>query len=244
MTEQQYTPDAILEMASTEYRTLYNLVKSGEVVAGTTDYGTRHRFFVTKDGTLCYYRKGSSRYGYKISMADASRYVKLHRKLSLSPEQLLKKEYSVIAKYKRMASEASFTNRFIQSCLAVPDFETWKNDLLPADYWDKGRVGNPKSLYDLGLTTGTRIDGKVISLARIAKQYPRGIERLRESIRTKTPVSYIISRGKFAGYDITISTEGTAEAFQGFLSLEYAGCGNGYYYLLINDDNFIGYDVD
>ena len=32
--------------------------------------------------------------------------------------------------------------------------------------------------------------------------------------------------------------------FFGYLSLEYKGCGNGYYYLLINDDNFIGYDVD
>jgi len=27
-------------------------------------------------------------------------------------------------------------------------------------------------------------------------------------------------------------------------SEEFRGCGNGYYYLLINDENFIGYDID
>ncbi|MGE3468427.1 MAG: hypothetical protein AB7J13_16015, partial [Pyrinomonadaceae bacterium] len=99
----------------------------------------------------------------------------------------------------------------------------------------------------LHTTTGTTIDGKVISLNRIAKKYPREIERLREAIRTRTAGAYITGRwAKFTGYDISIEADLNTETgdFRAFLSLEYAGCGNGYYYLLINDENFIGYDVD
>ena len=87
----------------------------------------------------------------------------------------------------------------------------------------------------------------MISLNRIARKYPREIERLRESIRNKSAGTFITGRwAKFAGYDISIETDfdTVTRDFRGFLSLEYAGCGNGYYYLLINDENFIGYDVD
>lgn len=87
----------------------------------------------------------------------------------------------------------------------------------------------------------------MISLNRIANKYPHEIERLRESIRIKSAGHFITGRwAKFAGYDISTETELNTETgdFRGFLSLEYTGCGNGYYYLLINDKNFIGYDVD
>ena len=81
---------------------------------------------------------------------------------------------------------------------------------------------------------------------RIAKKYPREIERLRESIRNKSAGNIITNRcAKFAGYDVSIETEYNAETgdFRGSLPLEYACCGNCYYYLLINDQNFIFFYV-
>lgn len=162
-------------------------------------------------------------------------------------EEKLRKEYRLIEKYKRMAGESSFTNPFIRDCLALPDFDTWRNVVVEPSSWEKDKEPRPKTLYELHITTGTSIDGKVISLKRIAKKYPLAIERLRESVRNRSGGTFITGRwAKFAGYDISIETDFNVETgdFRGFLSLEYAGCGNGYYYLLINDENFIGYDVD
>jgi hypothetical protein len=143
-----------------------------------------------------------------------------------------------------MAEQSSFSNNFIDTCKSLPSFEEWKLDVVFEQF---GVPCEPKqkSLYELGVTTGNKIDGKVISLSRIAKDYPRQIQQLREAIASKTAVGNILSRGRFAGYDISISVEaGDDGSIHGFLSLEYKGCGNGYYYLLINDENFIGYDVD
>ena len=165
----------------------------------------------------------------------------------MTGEEQLRKEYRLIEKYKRMAKKASFTNHFIRDCLELPDFDEWKNHLVEPSSWEKDKNPRPKTLYELHVTTGTKIDGKVISLNRIAKKYPREIEGLRQAIRNRSAGHFIAGRwAKFAGYDISIETNLDAASgdFRGFLSLEYAGCGNGYYYLLINDENFIGYDVD
>ena len=47
------------------------------------------------------------------------------------------------------------------------------------------------------------------------------------------------------GYDGTLWCEprDNGDMLAGF-SKEYRNCGNGYYYLLINDDYVIGYDID
>jgi hypothetical protein len=69
-------------------------------------------------------------------------------------------------------------------------------------------------------------------------------KKLREAIADKKDAKTICSRYNFAGYEMSIEIHNDNGVFRGFLSLEYKNCGNGYYYLLINDDNFIGYDVD
>jgi len=230
------------------YQELHEAVKSGSIIGAVSTNGKKDRFFLSDTGSLCRFKPRSSRRGYLVSESDLARYAQF---IPLKPpptgEEKLRKEYQIIEKYKRMAGEASFTNPFIRGCIALPDFDAWRKDLVEPNSWEKDKEPRPKTLYELHITTGTNIDGKVISLNRIAKRYPREIERLRESIQTRAARTIITGRwAKFAGYDISIETEYNAESgdFRGFLSLEYAGCGNGYYYLLINDDNFIGYDVD
>ena len=82
-----------------------------------------------------------------------------------------------------------------------------------------------KSLYENHITTGTGIDGKCIRLSTIEK--------------------YSSYRFDFCGYDGTLWCEPkeNGDMIAGF-SKEYRNCGNGYYYLLINDDCVIGYDID
>lgn len=225
--------------------TLREAVKVGDIVAGIHRAGHKDRFFISTDGNLCKFRSRSRRYGYHVNSMDVDGYTEfIGKPTPLSESAKLKKKYNVIAKYKRLAQQASFTNDWIRKCIALPDFHEWQLDTV-TDNFGTPCDPRPKSLYELNITTGTRIDGKVISLSRIAKQYPSYIGRLRTAIQNKETHDYLLSRGKFAGYDISISTKAFDNGdFQAYLSLEFAGCGNGYYYLLINDENFIGYDVD
>lgn len=227
---------------------LYEAVRNGSIVSAVCANGMKDRFFISDSGSLCRFKPRSSRRGYVVFETDLLRYRQfISPEPTATKEEKSRKEYRLIEKYKRMAGQASFTNPFIRDCQALPDLDVWSRDLVEPSSWEPDKELRPKTLYELHITTGTSIDGKVISLSRIEKKYPREIQMLRDSIGQRLARRIISGRwAKFAGYDISIETEYDAETgdFRGFLSLEYAGCGNGYYYLLINDNNFIGYDVD
>ena len=80
-----------------------------------------------------------------------------------------------------------------------------------------------KSLYENRITTGT--------------------QRFRQAMKNKEKFSTL--RFDFCGYDGTLWCEprDNGDMAAGF-SKEYRNCGNGYYYLLINDEFMIGYDID
>jgi hypothetical protein len=226
------------------YNELYTAIENKEVVSAKTKEGKVYRLFIATNGLLCYFPPRRSRIGAKVHMDLFETFVSFQgKKAPLSEDAKLKKQYNEIAKYKKLASKATFSHSFIDDCKNLPDFETWKNDIVTEEY---GYPCNPKrkELYALGITMGTKIDGKVISLSRIAKEYPRAIQQLRDAIKEKR-TGNIISNVRFAGYDMSISFEDKGNGkYMGYLSLEYKGTGNGYYYVLINDENFIGYDID
>lgn len=107
-----------------------------------------------------------------------------------------------------------------------------------------------KSCYKNGLTTGTRIDGDIISLDAIEKWCPLAVIRFRDALRERR--DYRSGSLDFRGYDgslwLTVVVEDDnfyrkGDVVGGF-SKEYRGCANGYYYSLINDEHFIGTDID
>lgn len=239
--------EEITKTKPTNYDELYKAVESKEIVAAIRKDGKKDRLFVATNGNLCKFIPKSSRRGVKIYSQDFDNYVKFIEapapKTGAEQEAAMEKRiYNDIAKYRRMAMTASFTNEFIESCKKLPaSFDEWKKDIVTEEY---GKVCLPrvKNLFDYSITTGNKIDGVVISLKRIEKQYKHIVERIREAIKNQTKGN-ICSRYQFAGYEMSIEAYGDTE-WQMSLSLEYKGCGNGYYYLLINDENFIGYDVD
>lgn len=129
----------------------------------------------------------------------------------------------LVLKYQRMAQSASFTN-------------DWLANIAKAD--------PAKSLYENHITTGTRIDGKCIRLSTIEKYCGCAVMSMFKDA-LKNGKEFNSSRFDFCGYDGTLWCEpkGNGKVTAGF-SKEHRGYGNGYYYLLINDDTFIGYDVD
>ena len=99
-----------------------------------------------------------------------------------------------------------------------------------------------KSPYEYGVTTGCKITGDLVSVETVAKRYWNG-NALKQAVSDKK--EFISGRFGFQGYDGSVSFKKEENGdFRGYLSKEYKDCGNGYYYLLINDEYFIGYDVD
>jgi hypothetical protein len=219
------------------YRKLAQLkaqVERGEVIGAVLSEPihrmTRLRFFVSSKGDLCFYGKGRKRWGTALWPEVLDRIVSYVK--PPTEAEKTRETYKIIAKYRRMAQRATFSNPFVASCRALPaSFEQWKAE-------------GGKSLYQYNVTTGTRIDGRVISVKSLEKTFRAAeLEAFRQAIQTKT--IYNSSRLPFRGYEAALSTwsDGKGGIYAG-LSLEFKGCGNGYYYLLINDDNFIGADVD
>lgn len=211
---------------------LIEQVKSKEVTGAILNDGRKVRLFISTDGFLCEFKKSSSRRGYVFTDEDKIKTL-IYKKRG--EKSLAQKVFDELQKYKKLASKASFTNRFVRDCMVERPLEQ-----VIADS-DKEYFG----LYYYGITTGNKIDGKVITISGIGKKYPQVEKILRDSIKNQIPVEGICYRLPFRGYELTISTRKEDNGdFAGSLSLEYKNCGNGYYYLLINDDCFIGYDVD
>jgi hypothetical protein len=216
----------------TTYQELFNAVKLGEVKSAKDKDGKVWRFFIaTNHGYLCYFKARSSRKGYTFYEHNFDSLVSFQGvKEAVEPDKD-KKAYNMIAKFRKMAEKASFTNSFIKQCIALPKtFEQWVAD-------------GKKSAYEYSITTGCKITGKVISVESFLQDFPHNRHSMTEAIKNQTIWSS--SRNRWRGYDCSISFEYNEVAgWRGFLSMEYKGTGNGYYYLLINDENFIGYDVD
>ena len=209
-------------------------VKERKIKNIVLEDGRTLRLFVNQNewsgSTLCHYKERSSRRGYQVEDSQLLKITKINYNKVKGELDDVKNNFKIISKYRKMAELATFSNSFIESCLPK----------TLEEYVEQGK----KTLYDYGITTGCGVDGKVISINRIEKQYRNVAQKIREAIADKKDVGTICSRYNFAGYEMSIEIHNDNGVFRGFLSLEYKNCGNGYYYLLINDDNFIGYDVD
>lgn len=140
-----------------------------------------------------------------------------------SHDQEANTDRKLILKYQKLARLATHTN-------------DWLRKIADADL--------DKSLYENHITTGTRIDGKCIGLATIEKYCgTTEMHLFRQAMKNKK--SFSTCRFDFCGYDGTLWCEprDNGDMAAGF-SKEYRNCGNGYYYLLINDEYMIGYDID
>lgn len=146
-----------------------------------------------------------------------------------SEKSMQEKCSKIVQKYISEARKASFTNSYIRKCLSADP---------------------NKGTYENGLTTGCGIDGQRISLKTVERVDSFCVQQFLTAFREKR--NFTSYRFPFQGYEATlhvsvIQDENNPSApieVQGSLSKEYKDCGNGYYYILINDNYFIGYDID
>lgn len=183
-------------------------------------YGERRKLFINRGGenAIGIIAKGKRKRGYVFTDWD-----NIEKIYAPSQDNEKDRNRKLLLKYQRLARLATHTN-------------AWLRDIAAADF--------EKSLYENHITTGTAIDGKCIRLSTIEK-YCGSIDMqlFRNAMKEKKKFSTL--RFDFCGYDGTLWCEprDNGDMIAGF-SKEYRNCGNGYYYLLINDEYMIGYDID
>jgi hypothetical protein len=202
-------------------------IKNREIKEVILTDGSKARIFFATNGFLCQFRKGSRKYGYYLDQSNIESLVEAKQKKEKTIDE---KTFKVISKFRKEALKATFTNDFIRDCIALPDtFENWVAE-------------GKKSAYQYGVTTGCKITGDLVSVETVAKNCWNG-NALKQAIAEKR--EFRSGTFRFQGYDGSVSLEKNENGeIRGFLNKEYKNCGNGYYYLLINDNYFIGYDVD
>ena len=129
----------------------------------TTPFGTqRRRLFLSTESKVCEFAKRSRRRGYPIQPNEI--------KCWLSISKVTKPTTNIVAKFQRYASRATFPSAFVRKCLEADP---------------------TKDCYENRLTTGTRIDGEIISLDAISRNITIGrwdsSERLSKNGATLIP---------------------------------------------------------
>lgn len=207
------------------YTEVFEKLQKGEI-SGFETATDKFRLFIAEGDILCYFAKGSSRRGRPLYEHNINGFKKWIMPIGKNSDD---DTWKLIDKYRKYASEASFSNSFIVDCLALPATrEKWEAD-------------GKKSLYNYSVTTGVAKEGEVITIDGMSKVF--NVDAIRQAIKNKT--SYRSGCRDFRGYDASVSIEIKEDgSMWGYLSLEFRGCGNGHYYLLINDNCFIYYDKD
>lgn len=187
--------------------------------------GRKRRLFVNeKDGAVGIVAIGKRTHGHHFFDWNGI------SKIFLPQDKAPVDESRITHKFIREAKLASFTNPFIRKCLAADP---------------------KKSPYENGLTAGTDIDGKLISLDTLRKWMPSMWYQLFiKAMQTRE--SFMSPRFTFQGYEGTIEVrvykENDTYLRPGeiivYFNKEYIGCLNGYYYIMINEQYFIGNDID
>ncbi len=191
--------------------------------------GKRRRLFINRpQNEIGIIAPRKKKKGYIFSQWDSIEKICYPAEKTPLPET--EKNARLVRKYQKMAARATFSSPYLRKV------ET---------------ADQNKCLYENDLTTGTTIDGNVISLNAVEKWCGSHVMNLfRQAVRECK--SFHSGRFNFRGYDGSLWVEPCAETEDGFrkgdlragFSKEYRNCGNGYYYILINNENFIGYDID
>lgn len=206
-----------------EYQEVISAIKGKSgLYTIVTPQGVEHRrLFISQNNLVCEFAPRSRKRGYPIDAIIIACWI--------SVTLYTPNESNIVAKFKRYAARATFPSAFIRKCLAAD---------------------TSKGCYENRLTTGTRIDGEIISLNAIARYDLWSVDRFRKALRERR--NYHSCGFNFRGYDGSLWIE-IAEQDDGYnrkgdvmagFNKEYRGYGNGYYYNLIDDEHFIGTDID
>lgn len=198
--------------------------RSGEITGFINKNDSRYNLYISGSGKVCFNKGKSKTKGFILTDSDITGFTRYIMPVA-DIEKITK--FRMINKFRKYAEKSQYTNAWIDRCVALPDtYEKWKAD-------------GEKSLYDYDITTGSEIDGKVISVETIKKEYPQLIEEFFE--RYYNDEVGESREVKFQNLNMKLSIYADEkEDIYGRMSLTYKNGSGGYYYNLINLETFIG----
>lgn len=209
-------------------------VKNGKVTHIIIE-GVKHKLTISKIGTLCYIPSKTRVKPMFITNEMLEKPFELvwaEKKVNVIEEKK-RKIYNAILKYRTYALKSE-NIKYAQDCI----------NKIPATFEEWLKQGEP-SLYDLMLISepSLSIEGKVITIEGIEIQYPEIAKSTLDAIKNKT--EYRSEAVRFRGYDMTVQITVTDDdQILGCVMLEFVGRNKSYNYMLINENCFIGYDID
>lgn len=199
-------------------------IKRGNIVYLLS--GKRMKMFLSSDNVLCYIPPSMRRRGFAYNRINGDMFEVISAKRGED-----EKKFALISKYRKLANSSTLQNDFISACLSLPsNFDRWVSD-------------GSQSLYKYGVTTGSAVDGKIITVRKV--NFLLGyttVQKMIDSYR-KTGVNRAasLSTDEFTGR-VYVDGADNGGVYVGLcLSLKD---GEDNFYALINPDNFIGRDSD
>ena len=138
----------------------------------TSEGKERRRLFYSTQGNICEFARRSRRRGYIIPQSTVANWLGLTK--------VVKPETNLVEKFRRYASRATYPSAFVRKCLMAD---------------------TTKDCFENDLTSGTRIDGEIISLKAVERYAPWEVEEFRKALAERR--SYRSARFGFRGYDGT-----------------------------------------
>lgn len=204
------------------------------------------RLFMSTTGSLAYFGKGKRRRGYNLwNIIEDIESVSV--KTSKRAEQTeLEKYLDNLKKFKKIYTQNLHENLWsdLRDGYNRLDIEDFENFIINSD----GEKNNSYDFYKLLLNycginnlhlntenkykTTTIQSNKPRLYTDNGYQYKRCLENIKKHLDNKEDFRY----GWESNYDVSIEGKMCSDGiYRGWFSLEFRGCGNGHYYLLVNE---------
>lgn len=221
-----------------------------EIIATMADGETKLlRLFVSTSGCLAYFGKGKRRRGY--SLDDIIRNIVSVKVKSKKEEQTEQEKYIAnLKKFKKIYTEKLHKNLWSDlrdgyTRLNITDFERFIDTF-------EGEKNTSYDFYKLLLAyceinnlhlntenkykTTTITSNKPKRYSNNSFQYGGCLENIKKHLDNKEDFLY----GWESNYDVSVSGKLCDDGvYRAWFSLEYRGCGNGHYYLLVNENQAV-----
>lgn len=188
---------------------------------------SRHRLFVSQSGIVAEYKHRSTRYGHPFSLMD---YVKIES----AEEDLIVTMRKNVEKIIKYISASGLWTCLLEDLKRLADFPDSQVQELLKYVYDDWKILSEKmhelSIDELdALMLSNLFQKSIIKTARYNKRLFNE-KNILDAINNKTDCHTSWENG----YDCRASVKNTEKGYKGWYSEEYRGCGNGYYYILLD----------
>lgn len=233
---------------------IYKIVAEGGdgmyIVKASNGSERNKYFFITERGTLCMKKRSNAHIGWTFNSYDAAFILKVRKYEGFKPTVKLLRQRAY--KALQMLEKSGMWKSLQDSLKAVLKHSDSELAAFIKDV-QKDEYNTWKEMYEGGKYVDICTDWREIILNMCKKECFKSIryrrydrewntKRMQAAMRDKEEFSYRWENGYDCSIELECSSE--EEGIRGWYSEEYRGCGNGHYYILLDETHAIFHDDD